>query len=208
MPITVSANQMITRALVDLRVLGVGRSVTKAHTDVAFPYLQEIVDSWKTNRWATYRVDRNRFAIASGHRGVHPRAGRHPSTSRGTGASLAYKPHWLTSAKTNQPGDDYEYPRLDLAANGLAEPGARRAWTTSAYGPSTWSRASSTTRCIVWPVPESPTYDLLLATPATFEAFANLDTEYPPPGGLPLRPADQAPQHDRDPRSASRRRRA
>ena len=38
MPSTVSANQMITRALVDLCVLGVGRSVTKVHIDVAFPY--------------------------------------------------------------------------------------------------------------------------------------------------------------------------
>ena len=78
MPITVSANQMIARALVDLRVLGIGRSVTKAHSDVAFPYLQEIVDSWKTNRWATYRVDRNRYRLEGGIRGVHPRAGGLP----------------------------------------------------------------------------------------------------------------------------------
>ena len=31
----------------------------------------------------------------------------------------------------------------------------------------------------LWPVPESPTYDLLLATPATFEAFEDLETEHP-----------------------------
>ena len=64
--LTVSANQMIQRALVDLRVLGVGRGVTKAHTDVAFPYLREIVDSWQMNRWAVFRVDRTRFALIAG----------------------------------------------------------------------------------------------------------------------------------------------
>ena len=31
----------------------------------------------------------------------------------------------------------------------------------------------------LWPVPESPAYDLILATPETFSAFADLDTKYP-----------------------------
>ena len=31
----------------------------------------------------------------------------------------------------------------------------------------------------LWPVPESPAYDLILGTPVTFEAFADLTTAYP-----------------------------
>ena len=176
-PITVSANQMITRALVDLRVLGVGRSVTKAHTDVALPYLQEIVDSWKTNRWATYRVDRNRFMLASGtsEYTLGPGGTLHV---KGTGASLTYKPHWLTSAKTNQAGDDYEYPVsiwrrtawLNQRQKGLDDERVRAIYMEPGIEHNTVH---------LWPVPESPTYDLILATPATFEAFADLDTKYP-----------------------------
>ena len=110
MPITVSANQMIARALVDLRVLGIGRSVTKAHTDVAFPYLREIVDSWQMNRWAVFRVDRTRFALIAGTIGVHPGARRdvagqgHAELGCRTDAALGTSRHWLTSAKSNQPG--------------------------------------------------------------------------------------------------------
>ena len=114
MPITVSANQMIARALVDLRVLGIGRSVTKAHTDVAFPYLREIVDSWQMNRWAVFRVDRTRFALIAGTSEYTLGPGgtllvKDTPNSVAT-EPLSFKPHWLTSAKSNQPGEDFEYP--------------------------------------------------------------------------------------------------
>ena len=181
MPITASANQTITRALVDLRVLGVGRSVTKAHTDVAFPYLQEIVDSWQTNRWAVFRVARTRFALIAGTSEYTIGPGgtllvKDTPTSTAT-EPLSFKPHWITSAKTSQPGDDFEYPValwsrrrwLNEQQKGLDDERPRAIYMEAGIEHNTVH---------LWPVPESPTYDLILATPETFSAFADLATKY------------------------------
>ena len=91
---------------------------------------------------------------------------------------LSYKPTWLTSATTNQPGEDFEYPvtiwnrsawlyerqkQLDdeRVRAIYMEPGVER------------------NTVHLWPVPESPTYDLTLATPAIFDAFDDLTTAVP-----------------------------
>ena len=180
--LTVSANQMIQRALVDLRVLGVGRWVTKAHTDVAFPYLREIVDSWQMNRWAVFRVDRTRFALIAGTSEYTIGPGgtllvKDTPNSVAT-APLSFKPHWLTSAKSNQPGEDFEYPVtmwsrrrwLDERQKGLDDERPR----------AIYMEAGITNNTVhLWPVPESPAYDLILGLPVTFSAFADLDTQYP-----------------------------
>ena len=63
MPITVSANQMIARALVDLRVLGVGRSVTKA---VASSPVAS-VSAWPRRCAHWTRRDRNDLPHADSH---------------------------------------------------------------------------------------------------------------------------------------------
>ena len=92
--------------------------------------------------------------------------------------SLSYKPKWLTSATAQQSGEDFEYPvtiwsrstwlyerqkQLDdeRVRAIYMEPGVER----------------STVH--LWPLPKSPAYDLTLATPKIFEAFADLDTKYP-----------------------------
>ena len=175
MAITVTANQLISRALVDLRVLGIGRTVTKAHTDVAFPYLQEIVDSWKTNRWSVFRVVRERFKLIAGQADYTLGPGG-TLLVKGTTASLPFKPRWLTSATANQSGEDYEYPV--------------RIWTRQEWlYQRQKARSDERPRAIymephailsavhLWPVPESASYDLILGLPETFEAFDNLTSE-------------------------------
>ena len=176
MAITVSANQLIARALVDLRVLGIGRSVTKAETDVAFPYLQEIVDSWKANRWAAYKVDRTRFQLVGG-KSEYTLGPGGDLLIKGTQESLAYKPKWITSAHTNQPGEDFEYPvKLWTRTAWLYE--RQKALDDERVRAIYMEPGVERATVHLWPVPESPTYDLILATPSIFEAFADLTTEY------------------------------
>ena len=61
----------------------------------------------------------------------------------------------------------------------MAEREAKGAARCTPAGDLTWKRGIDRNTVHLWPVPESPAYDLLLALPETFSAFADLVTEYP-----------------------------
>lgn len=61
----ITATQMITRALVDIRVLGHGRPLHDRMAGVALPYLQELIDSWQIERLSIYSVAFTGFTLVA-----------------------------------------------------------------------------------------------------------------------------------------------
>ena len=46
MAVTMSAADLISMSLRDIRVLGIGRPLNKALADMALPYLKMLIDAW------------------------------------------------------------------------------------------------------------------------------------------------------------------
>lgn len=99
-PITVTGQQMITRALQGLRVLGVGRTLTTPDKDKCLPYLQELIDSWQLERLSIYEVQRTSFTAT---------ADTQDFTIGPSGTiAITPKPIWIASASVIPSGDTIE----------------------------------------------------------------------------------------------------
>ena len=169
----ITATQMLTRALQDIRVLGHGRPLHDRMAGVALPYLQEVIDSWQIERLAIYTVAFSPFTLVANQ------------ATRTIGPSGNFTvtpvPRFLAFASVLPVGDDIEQPvaiwtrdqylnypdktQTDLIPYALQlEPGV----------------TNSTLRFI--PVPTTAA-TLKLGLPTGVTGFANLSTEYTFPEG-------------------------
>lgn len=169
----ITATQMLTRALQDIRVLGHGRPLHDRMANLALPYLQEVIDSWQIERLAIYTVAVSPFTLV---------ANQATRTIGPTGQFVVTPvPRFLASASVLPVGDDIEQPvaiwtrtqyldypdktQTDLIPYALQlEPGV----------------TDSTLRFI--PVPTTAA-TLKLGIPVGVTGFANLSTAYTFPEG-------------------------
>ncbi len=175
---TLTATQLITNALKDLRVLGVGRSLSAEDAASALVYLQEMIDSWAADKLTIYTVARTSYTLT---------ADEENRTIGPTGDFTAVRPVWISSATVKEVGSDLEIP-VDIWDRNrwLYEPLKTQENTipTALYMEPTNPDAT----LHFWPVPTTAA-TLVLGVPTALVAFANLTTsyEFPPGYGEALR---------------------
>ena len=102
MSVTMSAADLISMSLRDIRVLGIGRPLNKALADMALPYLKMLIDAWAADGRTIYRVRRKIFDLQGG-RNAH-------SIGPGGDCDTDLRPRWIASANTVRDFEQFEYP--------------------------------------------------------------------------------------------------
>lgn len=173
-----TANQLITDALKDLRVLGVGRSLAPEDAATALRYLQELIDSWAADRFTIYTVARSSYVLT---------ANQESRTIGPTGNFVQARPIFLSSATIKEVGEDLELG-IDVwdRDRWLNEPLKTQTTTVplAVYMEPTYPDAT----LHFWPVPTTAC-TLVIGTPTAVTGFANLTTTYafPPAYGEAFR---------------------
>ena len=102
MAVTMSASDLISMALRDIRVLGIGRPLNKALADTALPYLKMLIDAWAADGRTIYRVRRKIFDLQGGKNAY--------SIGPGGDFDIELRPRWIASANTVRDIEQFEYP--------------------------------------------------------------------------------------------------
>ena len=176
-----TANELVTRAMKSIGVLASGETASSDEMDDAFVILNNMVDSWATERLTIYVVVRSVFDLSASTQDY----------TIGTGGTFNIaRPVWIERAslildKTAAAAQKIELP--------IAGPITVDEWqhvsikgTTSTY-PSQffYDRAwtAGLAKISVWPIPNSSSVQLVLYVPTALTQFADLTTAYTfPPG--------------------------
>lgn len=170
---TINGRNLITDALTDLAVLGIGRTLSARDGALGLRYLQLIIDSAELNRPVIYTVLRSSYTLvaSTASRTIGP-----------TGNYVQARPIWLASATVKEVGSDIETP-LDILT--------REQWlyerdkTITAETPSKIFMEPTVTNATLHFVPVPTTAGtLVVGTPTAVTGFSGtLDTDYTfPPG--------------------------
>lgn len=165
--------QLITRALFDIRVLGIGRALNDAQATIALPYLQEIIDSFKIERLAMYQVSFSPFTLVANQ----------ASRTIGPTGQFVFSPvpRFLASASVKPVGQTLEQP-VDIW------PRTRYlAWhdkaATDLLPRAIYMEPGAVNNTIYFvPVPTTAA-TLMVGIPVGVEGFADLGTSYTFPEG-------------------------
>ena len=90
MAVTMSAADLISMSLRDIRVLGIGRPLNKALADMALPYLKMLIDAWAADGRTIYRVRRFIFDLQTGRNAY--------SIGPSGDFDINLRPRWIASA--------------------------------------------------------------------------------------------------------------
>ena len=96
---TINGRDLITDALTDLAVLGVGRSLSARDGELGLRYLQMIIDSAELKPGSIYTVLRSSYTLVANteNRTIGP-----------SGNYVQARPIWIASAKAKAVGSDFE----------------------------------------------------------------------------------------------------
>src|SRR3990167_2047321 len=165
---TINGRDLITDALTDLAVLGVGRSLSARDGELGLRYLQMILDSAELKPGSIYTVLRSSYTLVADteNRTIGP-----------SGNYVQARPIWIASATVKAVGSDAEDP-LDILS--------RKQWlylrdkTITAELPTAIFMEPTVTNATLHFVPVPTTAGtLVLGTPTAVVGFSGtLDTEY------------------------------
>lgn len=170
---TLAGRDLITDALTDLSVLGVGRRLSARDGALGLRYLQMIIDSAELKPGVIYGVLRSSYTLVAS------------TASRTIGPSGNYvqaRPIWLASATVKEVGSDVETPLGILKRDEYLY---ERDKTLTAETPSEIYLDPTVTNATLYflPIPTTAA-TLVVGTPTALTGFSGtLDTEYTfPPG--------------------------
>jgi hypothetical protein len=177
----VTANDLITRALRTIGVLASGETATGNEINDSLTVLNNMIDSWATERLTIYTVARSVFDLSSGTQDY----------TIGTGGTFnIVRPIWIVEASiitdsTAAAAQKIELPIAQAMTTKewqeVTLKGLESTYPLGIYYDHNWTAGLATIS--VWPIPNVANVQLVLYTPTALTAFADLATAYTfPPG--------------------------
>jgi len=164
---TLTGEDLVTDALTDLAVLGVGRSLNDRDGTLALRYLQELIDSAELDRRVIYTVLRSSYTLVA------------DTASRTIGPSGNYvqaRPIFLASATVKRVGEDLESPLHIMSRQEYLYYHDKT--LTSEVPDSIFMEPTVTNATLFFiPVPTTAA-TLVVGTPTALTGFSDLTTEY------------------------------
>jgi hypothetical protein len=177
----VTANDLITRTMKTLGVLASGETPSSDEIDDGLTVLNNMVDTWSTERLSIYTVARGVFNLS---------ASTQDYTIGSGGTFNIVRPLWIQAAsiipdKTAASSQILELPipvGLTISQwQEVAIKGLTSTYPTQFFYDDNWVSGKATIS--VWPIPDNSNCQLVLYTPTALTQFADLTTEYTfPPG--------------------------
>ena len=150
-----TANDLIGRTLRSIGVLASGETATSNEVSDALTILNNMVDTWGTERLTIYTVARTAFNLTSSTQDYTIGSG---------GTFNIARPVWIVAA----------WQQIGIK-------GTTSTYPTAFYYDKTWTAGLG--QISVWPVPDNSNAQLVLYTPTALTQFADLTTAYTfPPG--------------------------
>ena len=192
MAVTMSAADLISMSLRDIRVLGIGRPLNKALADMALPYLKMLIDAWAADGRTIYRVRRFIFDLQTGRNAY--------SIGPSGDFDTDLRPRWIASANTVRDIEQFEYPVtfwtrtqwLNEAQKELTYDRPRAIYLElgAGEGNDTVTNAALST-VYLWPR-HSSEFKIALGLPGVHPAVPGPHDRVDLPRGLPVGPVDEA----------------
>ena len=162
-----TARTIITDALSDLGVLGVGRSLSDRDGAFALRYLQRLIDSGELDRRVIHTVLRSSYTLTAndGEYTIGP-----------TGNFVQARPIWIASATVKRVGEDLETPLHIMTRDEYLYYHDK---TLTSQVPECLFMEPTVTNATLFllPIPTTAA-TLVLGTPTALTGFANLSTTY------------------------------
>jgi hypothetical protein len=177
----VTANDLITRAMKTLGVLASGETPTSDEVDDGLTVLNNMVDTWATQRLTIYTTTRNVFDLSASTQ----------EYTIGTGGTFnIVRPLWISAASIIIDKTASASQKLELALpvgltvdqwQEVSLKGLESTYPTQFYYDDNW--VAGLAKISVWPTPTTGNSQLVLYTPTALTQFADLTTAYTfPPG--------------------------
>jgi len=177
----VTAQELITRTLKTIGVLASGETATSDDMSDSLTVLNNMVDSWATERLTIYTVTRNVFTLTSSTQDYTIGAG---------GTFNMARPLWIVAASIIPDKDASSAQKVELPiASALTVQewqevgvkGVTSTYPTQFFYDKNWVAGLATIS--IWPIPDNSDCQLVLYTPTALSQFADLTTAYTfPPG--------------------------
>jgi hypothetical protein len=176
-----TANDLIERTLKTIGVLASGETASASDAGDAFTILNNMMDSWATQRLTIYTTARTAFDLAASTQDY----------TIGTGGTFnIVRPIWIVAASIIPDGSAAAAQKIELpiqeALNTtqwqhVAIKGTTSTFPLEFYYDKAWTAGLATIS--VWPVPSTSSSQLVLYTPTALTQFADRTTNYTfPPG--------------------------
>ena len=176
-----TANELIERALHTIGVLATGETATASETNDALVSLNNMIDTWATERLTIYTVARTVFDLTSGTQDY----------TIGTGGTFnIVRPIWIVEASIITDSTAAAAQKIELPIAQAMTPtewqevtlkGLQSTYPLGIYYDRNWTAGLATIS--VWPIPNVANVQLVLYTPIALTQFADLTTAYTfPPG--------------------------
>ena len=176
-----TANELITRALKTVGVLASGETASSDDVADALVVLNNMVDTWATERLTIYTVARTAFDLS---------ASTQDYTIGMGGTFNIPRPQWIVAASIITDKDAASAQKQELPIpNALTIQqwqevgikGLTSTYPTQFFYDKKWTAGLATIS--VWPIPDNSSCQLVLYTPTALSQFADLTTAYTfPPG--------------------------
>lgn len=176
-----TANDLITRALHTIGVLASGETATGNEMNDSLVILNNMIDSWATERLTIYTVARTEFNLSSGTQDYTIGAG---------GTFNIVRPLWIVAASIITDSTAAADQKIELPIEQamttrewqqVTLKGLQSTYPLGFYYDHNWTAGLATIS--VWPIPNVANVQLVLYTPTALTAFADLTTAYTfPPG--------------------------
>jgi hypothetical protein len=176
----VTANDLITRSLKTIGVLAAGETANGTDVNDALTQLNNMIDTWATNRLTIYSVARTALNLSASTQ----------TYTIGTGGTWNIaRPIWITAAgvipdSTAAAAQKTEIPIRILTVEQWRDIAIKELTSTypqEMYYDKTWTAGLGNIE--VWPIPTSSNSQVVLYTPTALVQFADLTTNYTfPPG--------------------------
>ena len=176
-----TANELIGRSLKTIGVLASGETADNDSVADSLVVLNNMVDSWGTNRLTIYTVTRNVLDLTASTQ----------EYTIGTGGTFnIVRPITIERASIILDKDASSTEKIELPIRGpltvsqwqdVAIKGTTSTYPTNFYYDRAW--AAGLAKISVWPIPNSSSVQLVLYVPTALTSFADLTTSYTfPPG--------------------------
>lgn len=176
-----TANDLIERSLKTIGVLASGETASGADASDAFTILNNMVDTWATQRLTIFTTARTAFNLTSSVQDY----------TIGTGGTFnIVRPLWIVAASIipdrNASADQKVELPISAAMNirqwqDVAIKGTTSTFPTEFFYDKNWTAGLATIS--VWPIPRNSDCQLVLYTPTALSQFADRTTNYTfPPG--------------------------
>jgi hypothetical protein len=176
-----TANELISRSLKTIGVLASGETADSDSVSDSLVVLNNMVDSWATNRLTIYTVTRNVLDLSSSTQ----------EYTIGTGGTFnIVRPVTIERASIILDKNAASTEKIELPIAGplteskwqeIAIKGTTSTYPTKFYFDKAWTAGLA--KISVWPVPDNSNVQLVLYVPTALTQFADLTTAYTfPPG--------------------------